>query len=849
MHGLSVSPALGTKFNGNGDFFGLAYNGAYETDVLGFAPGLPPTGADSPEPGPNIVGVVRYSDGVPESQRIAVEDFSFPSAFAQAAKVAFGLIRGQSTVAGDEQAQAARLANDMNPSDPLHDRNGALNHSMLYLVMGQDNARGVILFEAPFTEPDGRIRVSWDKAGQQQIFTRMNEELRRHARSLRANFIPNPTWSMLQLGHLITAHPLGGCPMGDDYMQGAVDPFHRVFAGDGSVHPGLFVTDGSVVPCALGVNPLITISALSERFVERKIQQLSGTEYPAPKVSVGMAGIDALDVAGYNEGQLEALFRRCPSMDISVLVNQGSGPDIDIANQRIRNDRYWKGFFPQGHVLNAMSSAIFTGFKKEFHQQGGKYTGITSDTDDRIHARNSLEVIDAGHGGTLEPGRYVLLRYLDPPWQGFYDVFKVINQDLLIGRVYLGEYPHGTRLVTFPMTRRYSFAAMTVDDHARLFANGAVPTPAGLDGIWRMDVISNANQAGGIAYLQCSNKPDGTFTTRYELMGLMEGLVGPSFFKDHFQLNDFTPFHDEIRQVSEDFMVGRYVTQGPPALEMLFRNSSLGLLHTESGGAFGFYYLLTRMTGRQLPTNSLWRPLLDAQLPDGVGLMFDETMTGWYLPGGSTPAPGRDGDLSLADLIPASGAPEGGVDCSFQARMTVDDVNEFIDGYEHEAKLTGTITFSQFEGGGQTTLPFDGSTSRFHYLRVNPQTGEAQMVYHIEFFNPAGNRYVLDAVKYMQRDTGGGTRNIPEILQDYTTLYGHFHELLPGGATRELGTSYLKFRTFEDLAAAANLAGFLASYQVTGTDDPVTRLQALMRFLAFTAQFVQREYDPLGFGV
>ena len=32
-------------------------------------------------------------------------------------------------------------------------------------------------------------------------------------------------------------------------------------------------------------------------------------------------------------------------------------------------------------------------------------------------------------------------------------------------------------------------------------------------------------------------------------MGLMEGLVIPSFAQDHFQLNDFTPFHDEIRQV------------------------------------------------------------------------------------------------------------------------------------------------------------------------------------------------------------------------------------------------------------------------------------------------------------
>ena len=113
-----------------------------------------------------------------------------------------------------------------------------------------------------------------------------------------------------------------------------------------------------------------------------------------------------------------------------------------------------------------MSSAIFTGFRKQFFVKDGKYAGITSDTDDRIHARNSLEEIEIGHDskGTLEPGRYILLRYLDPPWQGFYDIFKIINDDLLIGRVYLGEFPNGARVFTFPMSRVYSFDQMTADE-------------------------------------------------------------------------------------------------------------------------------------------------------------------------------------------------------------------------------------------------------------------------------------------------------------------------------------------------------------------------------------------------
>ncbi len=843
MHGLSVAPALGTKFSSNGDFFGLAYNGGYETDVLGYNAAQNPAAGDSPSPGPNIVGIVRYDGTLPEAKRIAVEDFSFPIASVAAAKAVFGVIQGQDTVTGNEADQRARLLRDLDLTDRLRDPNGALNHTMLYLVMGQDNARGLILFEKPLTEPDGRIQISWDQAGQQQIFTRMNEELRRHAHALSASFISNPTWSFFKLRHLITAHPLGGCPMGDDYLQGAVDVFGRVFAGDGSVHLGLYVTDGSIIPSALGVNPFLTISALTERFVERKIQQLQGAAYPQPPKLVSMAGISALDASGYNEGQLEALFRRCPTMGIDTLVNQGGNPVIDIQKQTIRNDRYWKGFFPQGNVLNAMSSALFTGFKKEFQKQpNGQYTGVTSDTDGHIQARNSLEPVSIEVGkadGTLEPGNYVLLRYLDPPWQGFYDVFKIVNEDLLIGRVYLGKYPNGARVLTFPMTRLYSFDQMTVDDHDALYAAGAAPDAADLNGVWRMDVISNANHAGGIAYLQFSNLPDGRFEARYQLMGLFEGLVTPSFLQDHFQLNDFTPFHDEIRKVSADFLVGKYMTALPAATAQMVSNSSFGLFHTEAGGQFGFYYMLTRVAGKQLPTNTLWRPFLDTQLPDGVGMTFNEQMVGWYFPGEGTPAPGRAGDLTIAQRIPASGNPPGAVTCSFQATMTIRDVNEFVDGYEHEAQLSGTISFGQFENQAPATFPIDPAASQFHYLRVNLATGEAEMNYHIEFLVGGGRRFTFEGVKYMEKDVG-------DLLTDYTTLYCHVSEQQSGGTTVETGTALLRFKTFEDWAAVENLAGFLGSFQITGTSDPAIQLQARMRFIAFTAQFVQREFDPLG---
>ena len=72
---------------------------------------------------------------------------------------------------------------------------------------------------------------------------------------------------------MVTVHPLGGCAMSDDPAYGVVNHLGQVFKGtcdsdnfgNASVHTGLYVADGSVVPTALGVNPYMTIGALAER--------------------------------------------------------------------------------------------------------------------------------------------------------------------------------------------------------------------------------------------------------------------------------------------------------------------------------------------------------------------------------------------------------------------------------------------------------------------------------------------------------------------------------------------------------------------------------------------------------
>ncbi|MFP3988457.1 GMC family oxidoreductase [Streptomyces sp. E11-3] len=62
------------------------------------------------------------------------------------------------------------------------------------------------------------------------------------------------------MGTPLTAHFLGGCPIGDSADSGVIDPYHRLYG-----HPGISVVDGAAVTANLGVNPSLTITAQAER--------------------------------------------------------------------------------------------------------------------------------------------------------------------------------------------------------------------------------------------------------------------------------------------------------------------------------------------------------------------------------------------------------------------------------------------------------------------------------------------------------------------------------------------------------------------------------------------------------
>lgn len=258
--GLATSDQLGSSFSGNGDVLGFGYNCDVEINGIGLGT-IPPESADPV--GPCITGIIDVRQQPELEEGFVIEEGSIPGAlrfFLPAAFATFSRLVGEDSDEGDWWKERRREAASL----LVGSSKGALDNTQTYLVMAHDGSAGKLVLDEK-----GKVRVAWPGIGAQPVFKRVNEALAQATAALGGTYIKNPTWVPMLGQDLVTVHPLGGCPMAEDAEHGATNHKGQVFSGkqgDG-VYPGLYVMDGSVLPRSVGVNPLLTISAIAERNV------------------------------------------------------------------------------------------------------------------------------------------------------------------------------------------------------------------------------------------------------------------------------------------------------------------------------------------------------------------------------------------------------------------------------------------------------------------------------------------------------------------------------------------------------------------------------------------------------
>ncbi len=127
------------------------------------------------------------------------------------------------------------------------------DQTALVVAMGQDNANGRLMLK------DGRLDIVWDYYREnRELVKRMEKVISGLAETYGGRCVPLLTWKMAK--RTFTFHPLGGCAVSTSQRTGVVAPHGEVYG-----YPGLFISDGSVIPTALGFHPAMTIAAVSER--------------------------------------------------------------------------------------------------------------------------------------------------------------------------------------------------------------------------------------------------------------------------------------------------------------------------------------------------------------------------------------------------------------------------------------------------------------------------------------------------------------------------------------------------------------------------------------------------------
>jgi hypothetical protein len=219
----------------------------------------------------------------------------------------------------------------------------------------------------------------------------------------------------------------------------------------------------------------------------------------------------------------------------------------------IYNNKYWKGFFPTDQYLTLVR--YFGGFWKQFYREGDTIKGIAHQFDRPVFAHNLPQTVTYPAYGEV-----IYLKYTDLGYRSFYDLLKIVDKDTILGMVFFGIPPFGNRISVFSMSRRYNVDFMTEDDHESIYQRFAVaPVNANeVLGRWGGRLVSDGALTPVIEVFTFREENVGKLQMEYIFGGLLRGISRVGLSAHQLIMYDFTNWHNEIKIVRNDFMLGKW---------------------------------------------------------------------------------------------------------------------------------------------------------------------------------------------------------------------------------------------------------------------------------------------------
>jgi choline dehydrogenase-like flavoprotein len=464
-----------------------------------------------------------------------------------------------------------------------------------------------------------------------------------------------------------SAHPQGGNKMGDNTDECVVDSDCKVYG-----FKNLYVCDASVFPTALGVNPQLTVMALAtitankitknwkeiednvsgRKIVVTKENMMTAQERSslssAPPSTTNTTITNTISAPGSaipknaattattatrtNDeyslgitchitqprfctaraiGDLYAVTPHNPSLfaklenSLEETIVIGKNWKFDPKTSKIYNNLYWKGFYGRDNDALTLALRYFGGFYKRFWKiDDNTMRGITHPFEPQIINARSIATEKEVPGY----GKVIHLEYQDAPYSSAYDLLKMVDENTIIGKAFLGSFGRGIELFNFSMSRVYDIDFMTEDDLITIFKSDElshIPKEEELAGVWEGMLVSDSaiTPRSQLFYF---NYEDGEIDMRYSFANMLQGRSDVRISDSLFRLDDQTPLYDELRMITPNLAVGRWVTEWSdeellrPIIEDFKRYSPIPI-STEAESLLDKISRLSGLRGPRLP--------------------------------------------------------------------------------------------------------------------------------------------------------------------------------------------------------------------------------------------------------